>query len=179
MTSKKPVDSGAPIEAPSKSERKREAKLVFLLARELVEMKTNILAKMDIPEDLLVAVNKTRGIKSHGARKREILYLSKQLRGIELDAIRTAIEQPKVAAREETMRQHRLEIWRDALISEGDQVLNKLCAHDFPVDRQQLRQLIRNAQREASQNKPPASSRSLFRLLADLDLQQNLPAVVE
>ncbi len=178
MTSKKPIDSGASIEAPSKSERKREARAVFLLARELVEMKASTLARIDIPEDLLVKVDKARGIKSHGARKRETLYLSKQLRGIELDAIRMAIEQPKEAAREETMRQHRLEAWRDALIADGDRVLSLLCSQDFAVDRQQLRQLIRNAQREASQNKPPASSRSLFRLLADLDQQQTLPSVV-
>ncbi len=179
MTSKKPVNSEGAIEAPSKSERKREAHAIFLLARELVEMKDSALAKIDIAEDLLTLIKKARGIKSHGARKREILYLSKQLRGIELDAIRMAIEQPKMVAREETMRQHRLETWRDALIDDGDRTLSLLCSHGFDVYRQQLRQLIRNAQREARQNKPPASSRSLFRLLAELDQQKTLPSVVE
>ncbi len=178
MTSQKPVDKDIQQDVPSKSERKREAQAIFLLARELVEMKTNALAKIELPDDLQEAVDKARRIKSHGARKREVLFLSKKLRAIELEAISIAIAQPQAAAREETIRQHRLEAWRDALIADGDQILNSLCQQDFPIERQQFRQLIRNARREASQNKPPASARSLFRLLHDIDQQQRLPDTV-
>jgi ribosome-associated protein len=39
----------------------------------------------------------------------------------------------------------------------------------FPsVDSQQLRTLIRNARKEAQQNKPPKSSRLLFKLLREV-----------
>jgi len=179
MTSKKPVNNTASPETPSKSARKREAQAIFLLARELVEMKASTLAKIDISADLLEAINKARSIKSHGARKRETLFLGKKLRHTDLETIRLAIAQPKAAAREETLRQHRLENWRDALLADGDRIINLLCQQNNTVDRQQLRQLIRNARGEASQNKPPASSRSLFRLLKEIDQQQTLTAAPE
>lgn len=39
---------------------------------------------------------------------------------------------------------------------------------EYPsLDRQLLRQLIRNARRERDADKPPASARKLFRLLRD------------
>ncbi|MCW8884628.1 MAG: DUF615 domain-containing protein, partial [Motiliproteus sp.] len=38
-------------------------------------------------------------------------------------------------------------------------------------DRQHLRQLVRNAVKEAQQNKPPAASRKLFKYIRELDEQ--------
>ncbi len=182
MTSQKPTANGASIDAAeevSKSQRKREARDVFLLARELVEMKqstlNNIISSVDLSEDIVFEIVKARKIKSHGARKRETQFLSKMLRHIESDSLHMAIAEPKEFAQIETRRQHRLEQWRDALIANGDQALHLLCQLNTEIDRQQCRQLIRNARREAEQNKPPASSRSLFRLLAAADKQQALP----
>lgn len=182
MTYQKPEGKGALTDAAeeiSKSQRKRDAHDVFLLARELVEMKQNtlkkILSSVELSEDISFEIDKARKMKSHGARKREIMFLSKQLRQLELDSLRMAIEQPKEFARLETLRQHRLETWRDALMTNGDPLVNQLCALNSSFDRQQLRQLIRNARREAERKKPPTASRNLFRLLAEFDLQQELP----
>jgi ribosome-associated protein len=43
------------------------------------------------------------------------------------------------------------------------------------IDAQSLRQLVRNAGREAAAGKPPASARKLFRLLRDSDERDALP----
>lgn len=184
MTSQKPESNGASDDATeeiSKSQRKRDAHDIFLLARELVGMKQStlkkILSSVNLDEDISFEITKARKMKSHGARKRETQFLSKKLRQIDLDSLRMAIEQPKEFARAEALRQHRLETWRDSLIAEGDPVVNQLCQLNNDFDRQQLRQLVRNARREAAHKKPPASSRSLFRLLAEFDLQQALPDV--
>lgn len=156
---------------------------MFLLARELVEMKPStlkkILSSVNLDEDISFEIAKARKMKSHGARKRETQFLSKQLRQIDLDSLRMAIEQPKEFALAESLRQHRLESWRDALIANGDPVVNQLCGLNSSFDRQQLRQMIRNARREAAHKKPPAASRSLFRLLVGIDQQQALPAAPE
>src|SRR5690554_5638579 len=62
---------------------------------------------------------------------------------------------------------HRLEAWRDRLLDEGDSAVEAFIA-DYPdVDRQALRQLIRNAQREREKGKPPPSARKLFKLIRD------------
>jgi ribosome-associated protein len=54
------------------------------------------------------------------------------------------------------------------LIAEGDDALSELL-EEFPAaERQHLRQLIRNAKREAERNKPPKSAREIFRYLRQL-----------
>jgi len=68
---------------------------------------------------------------------------------------------------------HRLEAWRDRLLAEGDAALPELLA-EFPgADRQQLRQLIRNAHRERAAQKPPRAARLLFRYLRELAAQDD------
>ena len=60
---------------------------------------------------------------------------------------------------------HKLEILRDELIVKGDAALTDLLNEYPSADRQQLRNLIRAAQKEKEQNKP---SKSLSRDLSDL-----------
>ena len=65
-----------------------------------------------------------------------------------------------------TALMHKIERWRDRLIAEEDALTEFL--RDVPcVDATEARQLIRNARREAAENKPPKSSRALFRLIRD------------
>ncbi len=52
-------------------------------------------------------------------------------------------------------RLHRLEQWRERLITEGDSALNELMSQFHELDRQKLRQLIRTANKERELNKPP------------------------
>jgi len=62
-----------------------------------------------------------------------------------------------------------LENWRDKLLSgDNQEQQNYLQAHPN-ADRQQLRQLVRNALKEIELNKPPKSSRGLFRYLREVD----------
>jgi ribosome-associated protein len=63
---------------------------------------------------------------------------------------------------------HRLEKWRDELIAGDNETLEEVVAAFPAADRQQLRQLIRNAQKEEEAGKPPKSSRELFRYLREL-----------
>ena len=62
----------------------------------------------------------------------------------------------------------RLEALRDRLIEEGDDVVVEVLNLYPSADRQQLRSLIRNAQKEKAGNKPPKSSRLIFQYLREL-----------
>ena len=54
------------------------------------------------------------------------------------------------------------------LIAEGEDALGSI-AETYPdIDRQHVRQLIRNAQKDISQNKPPANARKLFKYLREI-----------
>ncbi len=62
---------------------------------------------------------------------------------------------------------HRLEQWRDRLVS-GDDDDQNAALQEFPqVERQTLRQLVRQAKLEAERGQPPAAARKLFRLLRE------------
>ena len=107
---------------------------------------------------------------AHGARKRQLAYLAKQMRrheDAELDAIRDALDAAAAPSRRETARLHALEHWRERLLEEGDDALADFIAEHPRADRQRLRQLARNALEERRRNKPPRAFRELFRELRD------------
>ncbi len=77
--------------------------------------------------------------------------------------------------RQTNARFHHIETWRDRLLEGSDQILSGLLEKVPDANVQSLRQLIRNAKKEATLGKPPASSRKLFKLLREMDAVQALP----
>jgi ribosome-associated protein len=166
------------IEFISKSQRKRDAQLVKSLASELISLNSSQLAEVPLEASVREAVQEARQIRSHVAGKRQLQFIAKQLRRIDATPIRESIESFQNKARQLRVRHHRAENWRDFLLESGDAALGKLLQQRHQADGQAIRQLIRNAQREASRGKPPASSRALFRLLRDMDENEPLPALL-
>ncbi len=164
-----------PEPIPSKSQRKRDAHALFDLGRELVRLKASQLARMPLDTRLREAVEEARAIKSHIAHKRQLQYVARVLRSVDVDPIRAALDSMQAGARLATAQLHRVEAWRDRLLEEGDPALQELLSHHESNEAQALRQLLRNTQREAKLGKPPASARKLFRLLRELDARQPLP----
>ena len=69
----------------------------------------------------------------------------------------------------QTAKFHRLEQWRERLIEGDDAFLTELIDRYPAVDRQALRQLARNAQKERQAGKqPPKYARLLFQALKQL-----------
>ncbi len=159
----------------SKSQRKRDAQLLKSLASELIRLSPSQLARVPLDSTIREAVQEARQIRAHVAGKRQLQFIAKQLRRIDATPIRETIDSFQNQARQLTVRQHRVENWRDFLLESGDAALGKLLQQRREADGQAIRQLIRNAQREASREKPPASARALFRLLRDLDENEPLP----
>ena len=154
--------------SPSRSEQRRQALGVLELAEKLASLTPTQLAKLPIPEELLPHLEQTRKITSHGARKRQLAFLAKQMRRQEdeiLDAIRDALDEDGDAARREVALLHRAETWRDRLLDEGDAALAELLDEHPAADRQHLRQLVRSTLEERKRNKPPRAFRELFREL--------------
>ncbi|MEW6647722.1 MAG: ribosome biogenesis factor YjgA [Pseudomonadota bacterium] len=153
---------------PSKSQLKRDAHELVDLGAALVELAAAQLAEIPLSEEVLAAVRETRGITAHGARKRQLKYLGKLLRQEDDAPIREALERLQGRHALTVAHHHQCERWRDRLIAEGDAALAPLL-DEFPhADRQQLRQLMRAAQTEQAQGKPPKSARELFRALREL-----------
>lgn len=166
------------IEFISKSQRKRDAQGLKSLALELIRMSSSQLARVPLGKTVREAVQEARQIHSHVAGKRQLQFIAKQLRRIDATPIRNTIDSFQNQARQLTVRQHRVENWRDLLLESGDTALGKLLQQRHEADGQAIRQLIRNAQREASRGKPPASSRALFRRLREMDENEPLPPLL-
>lgn len=161
---------------PSKSQRKRDARLLFELARDLVDMSRKQLSPLPIEADLRDAIDHASSITAHVARKRQVQFVAKMMRNRDVQAIQQALDDREIEARQLTVRHHRVEIWRDRLLAEGDMALGELIRHLDASDVQSIRHLIRNAKRESEKRKPPASARKLFKLLREMDAEKDLPA---
>ena len=163
-------DSGD-FHGPSRSEQRRTALDVLELGERLASLAPAQLAKLPVPDALLPHIAETRRMASHGARKRQLGFLAKQMRREDpeaLDAIRDALDAGGDAARRETALLHRAELAREQLLDGGDEALTAFLDAHPGADRQRLRQLVRGALDERAKDKPPRAFRELFRELRDL-----------
>lgn len=134
------------------------------LGEALVDLPKDKLARLNLPETLLDAVLAGKKITAHGALSRQKQYIGRLMRGIDAAPIRAQLDIWNNAHGQDTAVFHRLENWRQRLIDDDTALQEFLGA--YPTDEtQRLRTLIRNARKEASANKPPKSSRELFKLL--------------
>ncbi len=168
------LDEPTPV---SKSQRRRDALEVKSLAQELINLGQAKLGRVPLDDSVRAAVMEARAIRSNVARKRQMQFVAKLLRRDDPEPILLALEKFDGEAREITGRQHRCEAWRLFLLEAGDPAVSKLVEKRDDTDTQAVRQLIRNANREAARNKPPASSRALFKILREMDQKAPLPAV--
>ena len=152
---------------PSKSQLKREMTALQELGEELVGLSRERLAKIDMPERLRDAILDAQRITKHEARRRQMQYIGKIMRDVDAGPLREALDELKGLSAAANARQHHLENLRTRLM-EDETAFGEL-AREFPAaDIQHLRQLRRNALREAEQGRPPRAYRELFRELREL-----------
>ncbi len=157
------------FEEKSKSQIKREMHALVDLGRKLTTLKKDQLALLPLTDMLRKALEDAPKHKSNIANKRHMQYVGKLLRDQDIDFIQSFLEQIDSSSREYNERFHALEQWRDKLVTEGDDALTELLNQYPTADRQHLRQLIRLAQQEATQEKSPAAARKIFKYIRELD----------
>ena len=159
----------------SKSQRKREAHELLDLATQLISMPDSRLKKLPLDDELRSEVDFARNIRAHGARKRQLMTVGKMLRQRDNDDLLDAVNNIDQKNRRENARFHHIEAWRDHLVAGTDKELSELLDQSPGANAQTLRQLIRNAKKEARLEKPPAAARKLFKLLREMDADNPLP----
>jgi ribosome-associated protein len=154
---------------PSKTKLKAEADAQQALGVRLCELPKDKLLKLNLPEDLFTAVQDFKKITANGAIRRHRQYLGRLMREIDTAPITEQLARWDGKHTAENAYFHGLERWRDRLINDtGSNVLSEFIALHPDTDSQQLRTLVRNAQKELAANKPPKSSREIFKLLRDI-----------
>ena len=153
---------------PNKTQLKKDMAVLFALSEEMSELSVTQLKSLELPENIHKAVVEVSGMPHKGARKRLLKFITGQLNKIEVEPILEKLARMKNKSAHAVREHHIVERWRDRLIAEGNDALTELLNEHPHADRQQLRQLSRNAQKEAEAAKPPKSSRLLYRYLRDL-----------
>ena len=152
-------------EHKSKTQVKKQMHMLTELGAKLVGLSDRQRRRMPMGEALAQAVDEARRIQSFSARKRQIKFIGRLLRNENVEPLIQALRDVENEGRSHAEKERRITRWRDRLLEEGDTALSDLLAQYPELDRQHLRQLIRNAAREKTHGKPPASSRALLRYL--------------
>ncbi|MCK4840697.1 MAG: DUF615 domain-containing protein [Methylococcales bacterium] len=155
---------------PNKSQIKRDIAEIAKLAEELTQLTEPQLTTMKMPGELeksIIDAKKMPGTKP--ARKRQLKFITAKLRDIDLDKVFENLGRIKTKNAHGVREHHQAEEWRDRLIANaGNDILTELLNQYPNADAQQLRQLQRNAQKEAKAEKPPKNARLLYKYLKEL-----------
>ncbi|SDJ65884.1 ribosome biogenesis factor YjgA [Microbulbifer yueqingensis] len=156
----------------SKTRVKQEMHELQDLGRQLTEMGKAQLAEVPLDDDLREAINTLHRIKSNEARRRQMQYIGKLMRGADSEAIEAALARFHERDQQHSRFDHMAEDWRQRLLEGGKQAQSEFFDRYPGADHQHLRQLVRDSLREIEKQKPPTNRRKLFRYLRDFFMQE-------
>lgn len=152
----------------SKTQVKREMEKLQALGAKLPTLNAEQLKKVPLSPELMSAVKEAQRLQQRSeATRRQLQYIGRLMRSEDAEAIQTAIERFEAGKQAHAQIFHKLERWRDRLILGDNSDLQAYLEQDADADIQHLRQLLRNAQKEAKLGKPPVASRKLFKYLRE------------
>ncbi len=151
----------------SKTEMKNDMEQLQKLGEELVNLKPATLEKFPLPDELAIAIKDAQRFK-HEAKRRQLQYIGKLMRNIDPEPLQAALDKHRNKHSQTTAELHKLEQLRDKIVEEGDSAIAEALELYPNADRQRLRQLARQANKEKKQAKPPKAYREIFQTLKEL-----------
>lgn len=148
---------------PSKTDLKRESAELQALGEDLLTLRADLMARLDLSDKLLEALDQARRITNFEGKRRQMQFIGKLMRQLEPEAIaavRAALDEQRQGSARDTLALHQAEQWRDRLIAQEEAVSDWIQA--FPgTDSQQLRALVRQARKDAPAPDKAAASKGL------------------
>jgi ribosome-associated protein len=161
-------------EIVSKTKRKQEMHALQALGAALVALPESQLGDLSLEYKLHEAVVAAKRIKSHEAKRRQMQYIGKLMRGVDPEPIRARLATIEGHSAQASAQHRRLEAWRERLLAD-DEALTEFAAAFPGADLQALRALLRNTRKEMKESKPPRAFRELFRFIKDAAAPTALP----
>ena len=145
----------------SRTDLKRESTELQKLGADLLELRTDLLARLDLSDKFKDALADAKRITNFEGKRRQMQFIGKLMRKLEpevLEAVKKTLSEEDTGSAADNLMLHQAEIWRDRLIADDDAAaqwinLNPGC------DTQELRALIRQARKDATPSKPGALPR--------------------
>ena len=139
----------------SKSEIKREMHKLQDFGQKLVEMSKHQRSRLPLTEDLKDAMVLADKIHNkHEALRRHIRHIAKILSETDLTPIHQAMDVMANKHQQESSKHTRIEALRDELIDGNNELIESILSKNQTMERQKLRQLIRQAIKEKKSEKP-------------------------
>jgi len=156
-------------EAPlplSKTKKKKVAETLQKLGEALSQLSTSQLEQLDLDPDLFNALAQAKSITANVAARRHRQYIGTLMRQVDPEPIVAALEQLKAApagiysTKSESDPQTGKDSQRflDKLLAWDDDTMETILSADPGMDRQRLRQLVRNANKDISGQKKKSKS---------------------
>ncbi len=156
------------MEQISKTQKKKEALSLQALGEQLVKLSKEQIEGIDLPAEIHEAVMFAKTIRKHGALRRQLQYIGTLMRRYDTEPVREALSQLEQGNYKKALEFREIERWRDELVAGNKALIEEILTRYPDTNRQKLTQLIRNAEKEQLNNKPPKASRLLFRYLKEI-----------
>ncbi len=160
----------------SRTEKKKAALSLQELGEQLVKLSNEQLRSIELPENLLTAIQLAKKTTKHVPLLRQMQYIGALMRKYDTTEIQALLRSIEEGNHKRTMAFKQIETWRDELVAGNDQVLETILAERPQADRRRLLDLVRKARDERSRNVPsPKASRALFRYLNSISPGEPVP----
>ncbi|OFE11306.1 hypothetical protein PHACT_15155 [Pseudohongiella acticola] len=128
----------------SKTQRKKRSTELQKMGEDLLSLNKKQLEQIEVPEPLLAALREYQRLPNrHEAKRRQLQFIGKLMRGSDHESIRLALEKLRTPDRQEIRRGQDIEQWGERLLN-GDESDVQAFVETWPsAERQTLRQLLR------------------------------------
>ncbi|MCG9720339.1 ribosome biogenesis factor YjgA [Shewanella sp. Isolate7] len=149
----------------SRADIKREIAIYQELGKKLVSLSKSQLKKLELDELLHDNILKAKTIRINSeAHRRQLHYVGKLMRNVDIDELQANLKNVLNQNRNESSKQNVAEKQKDQLLSGGDEAIQALLEQHPGLERQKLRQLVRQANKELTK-KPDEASKSAAELV--------------
>ncbi len=144
----------------SRTDMKRESDALQKLGEDLLDLRSDLLARLQLSDKLLDALAEARRITNFEGKRRQMQYIGKIMRKLEesqVAAIHAAMDEQRNGSPTEKLSVLQAEQWRERLLADDGALAEWL--DSFPAtDTQQIRALIRQARKDGQAAPPVAAA---------------------
>jgi len=153
------------IQGKSKTQIKKEAEELQKLGEELAKLPRQKLERMALPDNLRNALIEAQSIKSNIAGRRQRQFIGALMRDVDPEPIRQALLQTDTDLPIELEIEKETRVWMDRLLTGDPDIMEEFIRACPGMERQRLRQLLRNIKKEKAIGKSSKSLKALEQLI--------------
>lgn len=163
----------------SKTARKHAAEHLQALGQQLATLSSTQLQRLALAAPLLKAIQDYQRFPSREAKRRQLQYVGRIMRDLlpdeDIRSIEAQLDDLRGLSAQAQQQFQLVEHWRHELLTDNNAVTRFISAYP-QTERQQLRQLVKNARRHAADADPQQKStaRTLFRFLREAITQTDI-----